>query len=264
MGRIKSEPIWEDDFHPKFFTRNRIIIFSVLVLLLLMTAWCVVFYFSLPDVSYLKKRNPKTTSFIEMRQAGAKQKGRPLRVRQSWVQFRQIPKLFQQAVRITEDASFYQHEGVDYEELKESIMKDLEEGKFLRGASTITQQLAKNLYLSTEKTLMRKLKEYFIARRLESVLGKNRIFHLYLNVIEFGHGIYGVQAASRYYFKEDVENLTLEQIVRLTAIIPRPLSLNPKGNNRWLKWKCRWILGKMLLYKFITQEQYQDTVPVFN
>jgi len=263
MKRNKTEPIWDDDLPVKFFTWKRAVYTAVLVLLLFILSWSAVIYFSLPDVSYLKKQNPKTTALIEMRKTRAKAKGKRLRVRQNWVSFKRIPKLFRQAVRVTEDASFYFHEGVDFEELKESIKKDLEKGELVRGASTITQQLAKNLYLSTEKTLIRKLKEYFIARRLEASLGKHRIFHLYLNIIEFGRGVYGVQAASKYYFKKDVKDLNLEQMVRLTAIIPRPLTLNPKGNNRWLKWKCRWILGKLLLYKYIDQGQYDEAITAF-
>ncbi|HES59481.1 MAG TPA: penicillin-binding protein, partial [Caldithrix sp.] len=115
------------------------------------------------------------------------------------------------------------------------------------------QQLAKNLYLSTEKSFLRKIKEYFIAKRLEKELSKYRIFHLYLNVIEFGRGVFGVEAASRFYFGKSVGNLTLEEMVRLTAIIPRPLITNPKGNSRWLKWKCKWILRKLALYNYIDQ-----------
>jgi len=106
-------------------------------------------YFSLPDVQDLKKHNPKTTSFIEMRKQQAQKAGKKLRIRQRWVRFSSIPKHFKQAVRITEDASFYRHEGVDFDELKESIKKDFKSGKLKRGGSTITQQLAKNLYLSS-------------------------------------------------------------------------------------------------------------------
>jgi len=221
------------------------------------------FFISLPDVSYLKTHNPKTTSLIELRKEQAAANGKKLRIRQHWVPFRRIPKLLRRAVRITEDASFYRHNGIDYEEIKEAIKKDLSKGRLARGGSTITQQLAKNLYLSTQKSFYRKIREYFIARRLEAHLSKNRIFHLYLNVIEFGHGIFGVQAAARYYFKRNVDQLNLEQIIRLTAVIPRPLSIRPTGKSRRLKWKCRWILRKLLKYGYISKTQFRQTLPAF-
>ncbi|MEJ2545092.1 MAG: transglycosylase domain-containing protein [Calditrichaceae bacterium] len=144
-----------------------------------------------------------------------------------------------------------------------TIKRNFEEGKLARGGSTITQQLAKNLYLSTEKSFLRKLKEYFIAQRLEKELSKYRIYHLYLNIIEFGPGIFGVEAASRYYFKKSVKNLNLEEMVRLTAIIPRPLITNPKGHSGWLKWKCKWILRKLALYNYIDQATYDANLMAF-
>jgi monofunctional biosynthetic peptidoglycan transglycosylase len=124
--------------------------------------------------------------------------------------------------------------------------------------------LAKNLYLSTDRSIIRKIKEFLIARRLEANLSKNRIFHIYLNVIEFGPGIFGVQAASRSYFQKDVGQLDLEEIVRLTAIIPKPLKENPTKNSRWLKWKAKWILNTLLRYKYIRQMEYKAVEEKFN
>lgn len=222
-----------------------------------------IFYLSLPDVSQLKDRNPESTALIELRKEQARARGKPLKVRQQWVAFDRIPKIMRRAIRISEDAAFYQHEGVDFIELKEALKKNFEQGRYVRGGSTITQQLAKNLYLSTEKSLWRKVKEYFIAKRLEHHLSKARIFHLYLNIIELGPGVFGVQAAARYYFHVDVSRLSLEQVVRLAAIIPRPLTINPAGSSRWLKWKARWILDKLKLYNYISDEEYQALVPVF-
>jgi membrane peptidoglycan carboxypeptidase len=136
-------------------------------------------------------------------------------------------------------------------------------GEYIRGASTITQQLAKNLYLSPRKTLWRKMRETLIAKRLESALGKNRIFHLYLNIIEFGSGIFGVQEAARYYFNKDIDHLNLEEIIRLTAIIPKPLKEDPRKNSKWLLWKCRWIINKLKLYEYISEDQYNLTIKRF-
>jgi len=243
--------------------RKKILFLLLLLVFLLVGAFSLYLLVSLHDVSDLKKHNPKTTALIQLRIKNAQKKGQTLRIRQQWTSFRNVPQLLKNTVRVTEDASFYWHKGIDFEELKESIKKNLRVGKLARGGSTITQQLAKNLYLSTEKSLFRKIKEYLIARRLEKTLSKDRIFELYLNVIELGPGVFGVQAASQYYFGRDVGDLTMEQIVRLTAIIPRPLRTNPVGESRWLKWKCRWILGKLRLYKYISEEEYEGTIQIF-
>jgi monofunctional biosynthetic peptidoglycan transglycosylase len=232
------------------------------IFILLLIAFCgmgvvvLYIYLSLPNVSHLKTRNPKTTALIDQRLREAQRTGRELKVRQVWIGFDGIPGLLKESVRVAEDARFYDHEGIDYEEISEAIQKNLEKGRWARGASTITQQLAKNLYLSTEKSLVRKLQEYFLALRLEEELSKNRIFHLYLNVIEFGPGIFGVEAAARHYFGKSVGQLSLEDIVRLTAVIPKPLSENPTRNSRWLKWKAGWILTTLRKTGHISLEQY--------
>jgi monofunctional biosynthetic peptidoglycan transglycosylase len=240
-----------------------------LIFILLLIVFCgmgvavLYIYLSLPGVSHLKTQNPKTTALIDQRLREAQRTGMELKVRQVWIGFDGIPGLLKESVRVAEDARFYDHEGIDYEEISEAIKKNLDQGRWARGASTITQQLAKNLYLSTEKSLVRKLKEYFLALRLEEELSKNRIFHLYLNVIEFGPGIFGVEAAARHYFGKSVGQLSLEDIVRLTAVIPKPLSENPTRNSRWLKWKAGWILSTLRKTGHINAEQYQQTIARF-
>jgi len=214
-------------------------------------------YLSLPDVGDLETNNPRSTALMLQRFREAKQSQRQLVIRHSWVSFDQIPKLLKDTIRVTEDAAFYQHQGVDLNELKAAIKKNWRKGKFVRGASTITQQLAKNLYLTTDKSVIRKIKEYLITRRLEKRLSKNRIFDLYLNVIEFGPGIFGVQAATRHFFNKDVSQLNLEEMIRLTAVIPKPLNENPTRNSSWVKWKAGWILDTLLRYKYIDQVEYQ-------
>jgi monofunctional biosynthetic peptidoglycan transglycosylase len=145
----------------------------------------------------------------------------------------------------------------------ESLKKIILQGKFARGASTITQQLAKNLFLSTDKSLRRKLEEYFIARRLEAELSKNRIFHLYLNVIEFGPGVFGVEAATRQYFGKSVGQLSLEEVVRLTAVIPKPLTESPTRNSRWLNWRAGWVLSTLWKTGHISAAQYNEVIGRF-
>jgi monofunctional biosynthetic peptidoglycan transglycosylase len=218
---------------------------------------------TLPDVSGLKTNAPLTTAFMKYRQNQTARKGENYSIRCEWVDFDRIPMLLKEAVRITEDASFYWHKGIDMEELKESLKRDWNEWRLARGGSTITQQLAKNLYLSPRKNPLRKIKEYFIARRLEKALSKDRIFSLYLNLIEFGPGLFGVQVASRRYFGKDVADLSLEEIVRLTAVIPRPVTTDPRGSGIWLNWRCRYILGKLKLYKKISEDDFQSLIGTF-
>jgi monofunctional biosynthetic peptidoglycan transglycosylase len=238
--------------------RSILVMAGVATVLLVITALYVAA--TLPDVSDLKGSNPGMTALMRLRVEQAEKAGVPLEIRQQWVPFNEIPALLKKAVRITEDASFYSHEGVDYEELKESVKKNFKEGKLARGGSTISQQLAKNLYLTTEKSFARKGKELLITRRLERTLTKDRIFEIYLNVIEFGPGIFGVGAASRHYFGIDPYELSLEQTVRLVAVIPRPLTTAPNSDSEWLEWKTRWILDKLLRYKYITEEEHEETI----
>ena len=221
------------------------------------------FYLGLPDVSALEANNPRTTALMLQRYREAKKSDQNFRIRHQWVDLEAIPKLLRETVRITEDASFFQHRGIDYTELKEAIKKNWKKGEYARGASTITQQLAKNLYLTTEKSVLRKIKELLITKRLESRLSKDRIFTIYLNVIEWGPGIFGVEAASKYYFHKPVSQLNLEEMVRLVAVIPKPLKINPTENSDWLKWKSRWILDALRRYAYIDQMQYQVTYDRF-
>jgi monofunctional biosynthetic peptidoglycan transglycosylase len=234
---------------------------SVIILIV-----CLYFYvlLTLPPVAFLKKSNPDTTALMAARKLEAKSAGKRYTVRQYWISFKEIPELFKKSVRISEDAGFYLHEGIDMDELKESIKKNWDEGRFARGASTITQQLAKNLFLSTKKSIWRKIREYFIAQSLEETLSKNRIFHLYLNLIEFGPGVFGVEAASRYYWGKSANQLSAEEMIRLTAIIPRPLRTRPDRKTKWLFWRCRWIVGKLFLYNYIDQTEHDILMASFN
>jgi monofunctional biosynthetic peptidoglycan transglycosylase len=236
---------------------KKILLWIVIGVPALFVGGVLLIYLSLPDVGGLKANNPRTTALMLQRFGEAKRSQTNLVIRQQWVSFDKIPKLFQNTIRVTEDAAFYQHQGLDFTELKAALKKNWQKGKYVRGASTITQQLAKNLYLSTDKSIIRKIKEYLIARRLENQLGKKRIFNLYLNVIEFGPGIFGVQAAAQYFFHKNVDQLDLEEIVRLTAVIPKPLKETPTRNSSWIKWKAGWILNTLRRYKYIDQREYQ-------
>jgi len=202
-------------------------------------------YLSLPDVRPLRTTNPSTTAFIELRAREARAKGRPVRRTQRWVGYSRISPDLVRAVLVAEDADFWAHEGVDLDELRESLETDWARGRFVRGGSTITQQLAKNLYLSPSKNPMRKLRELMIARRLEAELKKSRILELYLNEIEWGDGIYGVEAASRAYFHRSAADLGPSEAALLAAAIINPRVLNPaRPSNRLIR-RQQLILRRM-------------------
>ena len=202
-------------------------------------------YLTLPDVRPLRRDNPTTTAFIEIREQEALAKGlKPRRV-QRWVSYGHISPELKRAVLVAEDDAFFQHEGVDFEQLQESIEVDWKRGRLTRGASTITQQLAKNLYLSPSRDPLRKLRELIIARRLEAELKKARILELYLNVIEWGDGIYGAEAASRVYFQSPAALLNSREAALLAGAIINPRVYSPAHPNARLLRRQQLILRRM-------------------
>ena len=202
-------------------------------------------YLTLPDVRVLASTNPTTTAFMKLRQDEAARDGRKLRHEHRWVRYSRISKNLQRAVIVAEDSRFFEHEGVDIEEIRKSIEINMERGAAIRGASTITQQLAKNLYLSPSRDPLRKLRELIIARRMEAALSKARIFEIYLNVIEWGDGVWGAEAAARRYFGVSAANLSRDQAAFLAGAIINPRVLNPARPNRRLLARQRIILGRM-------------------
>jgi monofunctional biosynthetic peptidoglycan transglycosylase len=199
------------------------------------------FYFawiwlSLPDVSHLARENPKETAL--MRERGEK------RI-QLWVPIGQISEPLVQAVLMGEDAGFYGHGGFDLHEIRDAFERNWEEGRTVRGASTITQQLAKNLFLSTERSYSRKIEEAILTLRLEEALSKKRILEIYLNVIEWGDGVYGAEAASRTVFGVSAANLGPAQASLLAAMIPSPIRLNPCKSPKQLRTRQERILKWM-------------------
>jgi monofunctional biosynthetic peptidoglycan transglycosylase len=202
-------------------------------------------YLTLPDVRVLAKTNPESTAWMEMRAAEAARDGKSTRRVQRWVPYSRISQNLKRAVLVAEDAAFWDHEGIDLEELRKSIEINWEQGRAVRGASTITQQLAKNLYLSPSRDPLRKLRELIIARRLEAALQKARIFEIYLNVIEWGDGIWGAEAAARTYFGIPASALNREQSALLAGAIINPRVLNPARPTPRLRARQRIILGRM-------------------
>lgn len=190
--------------------------------------------------------NPATTALIEQRADEAKEKGLAPKREQIWVPYERISKNLVRAVLAGEDNRFFDHSGFDWEEIQKAIEEDWEEKRFVRGASTITQQLAKNLFLSTSKNPIRKLHEAILTIELEAILSKRRILEIYLNVIEWGDGIYGAEAAARYYFNTSAASLSAEQAAFLSAIIPNPReTYNPAKHPRRVERRRNRILRLM-------------------
>ena len=182
---------------------------------------------------------------MELRAEEAASEGRTVRHVHVWVPYSRISQNLKRAVLVAEDDAFWEHEGVDLEQLEQSVRINWEQGKAVRGASTITQQLAKNLYLSPSRNPLRKLRELIIARRLEAALSKVRIFEIYLNVIEWGDGIWGAEAASRTYFGVPASALSREQAALLAGAIINPRVLNPARPTPRLIRRQRIVLSRM-------------------
>lgn len=198
-----------------------------------------------PDVRSLQHVNPATTAFMELRAAEARAAGAAVRKSQRWVSYDRISPHLRRAVLLAEDGTFFQHDGVDYAEVRNALNDTLEKGEPLRGASTLTQQLAKNLYLSPSHNPYRKISELLIARRLEAELPKRRIFELYLNVVEWGDGIWGAEAASHAYFDVAAADLSPDQAALLAAALINPRRYSPAHPSAGLQRRQAIILKKM-------------------
>ncbi len=192
------------------------------------------YYFFFPDISRLKTRNPGKTSFMEYRENEWKKAGKHLRIKQSWVRLSQVSPYVVKAVIIAEDDKFWSHDGFDFEAMHKALDKDLKKGRFRYGGSTITQQLAKNLYLTPSRNPVRKLKEAVITWRIEQTLSKRRILELYLNVAEWGQGVFGIEAAARRYFNKPASAVDPMEAARLVSALPNPRRYVPNGSSRYV------------------------------
>jgi monofunctional glycosyltransferase len=210
----------------------------------------------LPRVGNLARHVPEQTSFMRARQNEARRAGRRYRVDQRWVSYARISPLLRGAVLIAEDDAFYSHDGLDWDQMQVAARENMEKKRIVRGGSTITQQLAKNLYLGEERTVLRKLKEIVLAVRLERALTKRRIFELYLNLIEWGDGIFGAEAAARRYFGVSASQLSPRQAALLAAVIINPRRFSPAAPDRRIDRRARMILGRMVRRGLISQDQY--------
>ena len=199
----------------------------------------------LPDVRELGTRNPQSTAFMDMRAREARQGNGRARAVWRWIGYNRIASSLKRAVVVSEDAAFWGHGGLDMYELRASLQESMRTGEWPRGASTITQQLAKNLYLSPARTPQRKLVELMIARRLEAELSKTRILELYLNVVEWGDGVWGAEAAARTYFGKAAADLSAEESALLAGALINPRLYSPARPNGRLRSRQRIILERL-------------------
>ena len=213
----------------------------------ILAGWIIVEIVTLPfgDVRRLKTANPTETAFMREHEQQATSEGKHFKKVQRWIAFGTIPKDAINAVIISEDGTFWSHSGFDWFEFRESIERNMKEGRVARGASTITQQLVKNLYLSSSKNPLRKLKEWVLTWYVEKTLSKQRILELYLNVIEWGWGIYGIEAASQRYFGKSATLLSREESARLAAVIPNPRRFKVDKETPYLERRSQLILSRM-------------------
>lgn len=218
---------------------------TLLVILVIVGVSAAGLWLSLPDVSSLKHNVPSKTAFMRLRLEEASRAGRPFRLRQSWAPLERISPYLRQAVIVAEDANFYGHHGIDWTEMRAALLHNWKQRRLRRGGSTITMQLAKNLYLSPRRNPVRKIRELLIARRLERALSKGRILELYLNLIEWGDGVFGAEAAARHYFGVPSAALTADQAALLTAIIPNPRRYGRHLASRYVQRKKQIIVERM-------------------
>jgi monofunctional biosynthetic peptidoglycan transglycosylase len=235
--------------------RRHVLWSTVISLPLLLIALLVWTLWNLPDVSVLKDR--RTTLTLTVRDWQGEEHGFRLGPDNSrWTPLGRIPDAMKWAVIVAEDANFYEHEGIDVAALKEALQYDLEKKRPARGASTITQQVAKNVFLSREKTLRRKLREVILARRMEAELSKGRILELYLNSVELGPRVFGVGHGARYHFGKNISELTPDECAFLAAILPGPrLAYNPKRRPEKVRRRAEHILHLLALRQIVTPQE---------
>jgi len=192
-------------------------------------------YFIYPNVAALRKKNPTKTAFMEYREQIWREKGVKKKIRSTWVPLSRISPYAVKAIIIAEDDKFWSHEGFDFDAMQKALEKDIKKRKLQAGGSTISQQLAKNLYLSPAKDPIRKIKEAILTWRLERKLTKRRIIELYLNAAEWGDGIFGIEAAAQNYYGKTAAALNHREAAELAAVLPNPRRYKPNGTSRYVE-----------------------------
>ena len=202
-------------------------------------------FFFWPNVPELAQKNPDKTAFMEYREAQWERDGKNVKIRKTWISLSRISPHLRKAVVISEDDAFWSHNGFDLTAIRSAVETDMRVGRFKYGASTITQQLAKNLYLSPSKNPMRKIAEAILTRRIEKALTKRRILEIYLNIVEWGDGVFGAEEAALRYFGKPASALSPEESARLAVILPSPLRLNPLKDSGYVPRRVKAMLDVM-------------------
>jgi len=211
----------------------------LLVLTLLYFAWVFI------HVVWWNFVNPASSAFMEDRLEVLQAKNPKAKLRHQWVPYSKISLNLKRAVVAAEDANFMEHEGFDWDAIQKAYAKNIKKGRVVAGGSTISQQLAKNLFLSPKRSALRKIEEAIITVMIEMVMSKQRIFEIYLNIIEWGNGVFGCEAASRYYFNTSAARLDAYDAAKMAAMIPNPRYYDRNRNTQYLNKKTILILGRM-------------------
>ena len=216
-------------------------------------------YFFYPNVADLQKNRPGKTAFMEYREDAWTAKGIQKKISTSWTPLSQISPYVVKAVIIAEDDKFWSHEGFDFEAMQKALEKDIKNKKFKAGGSTISQQLAKNLYLTPAKNPIRKIKEAILTWRIERQLNKKRIIELYLNVAEWGDGLFGIGTAARKYYGKPARDLSAREAAELAAALPNPRRFRPDGNSQYAANNAERIY-QIMVRRGIVMEGYDDII----
>ena len=214
---------------------------ALVVLVLIYQLWIFL------HICWWVNHNPGSSAFMNDRLGVMQEKNPEAKLRHKWVPYNRISSNLKRAVVVAEDSKFVMHEGFDWDGIQKAYEKNLKKGRVVAGGSTISQQLAKNLFLSTQRTPWRKLQEAAITLMLEKMMSKRRILEIYLNVIEWGNGVFGAEAAARHYYGTSAANLSAWQSAKLAAMIPNPRYYDDHRNARGLARRTATIAARMRL-----------------
>lgn len=233
------------------------IVFAALILLVVYFSVDVGRYFIYPNVADLKKNRPNKTAFMEYREKVWQKEGKNKKARSVWVPLSKISPYVMKAVIIAEDDKFWSHEGFDFDAMQKALEKDIKKKKLHAGGSTISQQLAKNLYLTPAKDPIRKIKEAILTWRIENQLSKRRIIELYLNVAEWGDGIFGIELAAQKHYGKPASALSAREAATLASVLPNPRRYRPNSNSRYVENHAERIY-QIMVRRGIVIEEYDD------
>lgn len=219
------------------------VLLALVLLVLLYQLWIFL------HICYWVHQNPSSTAFMRDRLELMREENPDARLKHKWVDYKNISSNLKRAVMAAEDSRFLEHDGFDWEGIQKAYEKNLKKGKLVAGGSTISQQLAKNLFLSSSRTPWRKLQEAVITLMLETVMTKQRILEIYLNMIEWGNGVFGAEAAAKHYYGVKARHLSSYQAAKMAAMIPNPRYYDQRRSTRFLTRKTATIQSRMYMVK---------------